>query len=254
MEILIILGIGFVFWLFTSKTKKQDMSNAAKGISKSLKLIDHTLDRASKASLQLMFETRLKTYERSNPRFNEITFRNYCRDRVDLNELVEAEILKRRVEHKRLVEIERIKEVVRQINEASKIIKEENISEAIITNIKNEMTPEEVKKEKFRRIDEAILERKQAEKKQEKVNELKNKEVENKQKEVDALKSQETNVRKNIINKEQNLNSQEIKEKIVVLNTSIESTLIFDQSENYNLEDSDKLSLKSKHVFFSELV
>lgn len=160
-----------------------------------------------------MFETRLKTYERSNPRFNEITFRNYCRDRVDLNELVEAEILKRRVEHKRLVEIERIKEVVRQINEASKIIKEENISEAIITNIKNEMTPEEVKKEKFRRIDEAILERKQAEKKQEKVNELKNKEVENKQKEVDALKSQETNVRKNIINKEQNLNSQEIKEK-----------------------------------------
>ena len=243
MEILIILGIGFVFWLFTSKTKKQDMSNAAKGISKSLKLIDHTLDRASKASLQLMFETRLKTYERSNPRFNEITFRNYCRDRVDLNELVEAEILKRRVEHKRLVEIERIKEVVRQINEASKIIKEENISEAIITNIKNEMTPEEVKKEKFRRIDEAILERKQAEKKQEKVNELKNKEVENKQKEVDALKSQETNVRKIIINKEQNLNSQEIKEKIVVLNTSIESTLIFDQSENYNQEDSD--------IFFS---
>ena len=243
MEILIILGIGFIFWLFTSTTKKQDMSNAAKGISKSLQVIDQTLDRANKASLQLMFETRLKTYERSNPRFNEITFRNYCRDRADLNELVETEILKRRVERERLVEIDRIKEVVRQINEASKVIKEENISEAIITNIKNEMTPDEVKKEKFRRIDEAILERKQAEKKQEKVNELKNKEVENKQKEVDALKSQETNVRKNIINKEQNLNSQEIKEKIVVLNTSIESTLIFDQSENYNQEDSD--------IFFS---
>ena len=135
MEILIILGIGFVFWLFTSKTKKQDMSSAAKGISKSLQLIDHTLDRANKASLQLLFETKLKNYESLNPRFNEITFRNYCRDRADLNELVEAEILKRRLEREQLIEIERVKEVVRQISEASKAIKEENISEAITTNL-----------------------------------------------------------------------------------------------------------------------
>jgi len=219
------------------------MSNAAKGISKSLQVIDQTLDRANKASLQLMFETRLKTYERSNPRFNEITFRNYCRDRADLNELVETEILKRRVERERLVEIDRIKEVVRQINEASKVIKEENISEAIITNIKNEMTPDEVKKEKFRRIDEAILERKQAEKKQEKVNELKNKEVENKQKEIDALKNQETNVRKDIINNERTLIPKEIKKKIVESKTPTEPNLIFDQSKKTNSDDSN--------IFFS---
>ena len=243
MEILIILGIGFVFWLFTSKTKKQDMSNAAKGISKSLQVIENTLDRANEASLKFLFETRLKNYESLNPRFNEITFRNYCRDRADLNELVEAEILKRRVERERLVEIDRIKEVVRQINEASKIIKEENISEAIITNIKNEMTPDEVKKEKFRRIDEAILERKQAEKKQEKVNELKNKEVENKQKEIDALKNQETNVRKDIINNERTLIPKEIKKKIVESKTPIEPNLIFDQSKKTNSDDSN--------IFFS---
>ena len=173
MEILIILGIGFVFWLFTSKTKKQDMSNAAKGISKPLQVVGNTLNHANKASLQILFEYKLKSYEDSNPSFNEIKFRNYCKDRTDLNELVEAEILKRRVERERLVETERIKEVVRQINEASNVIKKENISEAIITNIKNEMTPGEVKKEQFRRIDEAILERTQAEKKQEKVKELK---------------------------------------------------------------------------------
>lgn len=243
MEILIILGIGFVFWLFTSKTKKQDMNNAAKGISKSIQVIENTLDRANETSLKSLFETKLKNYERLNPRFNEITFRNYCRDRADLNELVEAEILKRRVERERLVEIDRFKEVVRQINEASKIIKEENTSEAIITNIKNEMTPDEVKKEKFRRIDEAILERKQAQKKQEKINELKNKEVENKQKEIDALKNQEINVRKHIINNERTLIPKEIKKKIVESQTAIEPKLVFDQSKKTNSDDSN--------IFFS---
>lgn len=228
MEILIILGIGFVFWLFTSKTKKQDMSNAAKGISKSIQVIENTLDRANTVSLKLIFESKLKDYENSNPIFNEITFRKFCSDRSDINELVEAEILKRKIEHDRLVELNRITEVVRQINEASQLKKEENIVKNAPKNTKSEMTPEQVKQEKFRRIDESILERKKAEKKQ---------------KEMNTLKNQEINVRKHIINNERTLLPKEIKKKIVESQTPIEPNLVFDQSKKTNSDDSN--------IFFS---
>ena len=228
MEILIILGIGFVFWLFTSKTKKQDMSNAAKGISKSIQVIENTLDRANTVSLKLIFESKLKDYENSNPIFNEITFRKFCSDRSDINELVEAEILKRKIEHDRLVELNRITEVVRQINEASQLKKEENIVKNSPKNTKSEMTPEQVKQEKFRRIDESILERKKAEKKQ---------------KEIDTLNNQEINVRKHIINNERTLLPKEIKKKIVESQTPIEPNLVFDQSKKTNSDDSN--------IFFS---
>jgi len=219
MEILIILGIGFIFWLFTSKTKKQDLEKAATGISKSFKALDEALDRANEASLEYLFETKLKDYERLNPIFNEITFRDYFSDRTDLNKLVEAEILKRKIEGIRLAKLDMLKKTA--LPE-----KEKSVAEApsTTTNKKNEMTPEQAQKEKYRKIDEAILERKKAE---------------NKQREADLLRKQKINTSKNIIAEIHSPISKKIDDKVVEARNPIKESLIFNESEILKPYESD---------------
>lgn len=227
MEILILLGIGFIFWLFTSKTKKNDLGRAAKSISKSLDVIETVLDSANEATKKLVFEEKLKNYERLNPKFHEITFRNFCKDRADIGELVEDEILKRKLESDRIAEQKRIKKVLQQIIEAKQIKKEENIDESISKNTKAEISAEQIRKQKYQKIDETIL---------------KKKEFNNNENELNNVCIKDIDFKENDINIEQCLISEEIKVEVKKAKKNIETNLTFNHSEKLiadNADDSD---------------